>query len=101
MGRIVPHVERGALNKILNLTEKEKANGVIAASAGNHAQAVAYHAGKLGILHKDIAIAAAIAQVHGTPIPLLHQVETMGRILHYQQHAADGHIDSVETKGQS
>jgi threonine dehydratase len=41
--------ERGALNKILNLTDKEKANGVIAASAGNHAQAVAYHAGKLGI----------------------------------------------------
>src|SRR5439155_19360974 len=36
-------------NKILNLTEEEKANGVIAASAGNHAQAVAYHAGKLGI----------------------------------------------------
>ncbi len=36
--------ERGALNKILTLTEAEKKNGVIAASAGNHAQAVAYHA---------------------------------------------------------
>lgn len=41
--------ERGALNKILNLTPEERARGVIAASAGNHAQAVAYHAGKLGI----------------------------------------------------
>ena len=41
--------ERGALNKILNLTDHERARGVIAASAGNHAQAVAYHAGKLGI----------------------------------------------------
>ena len=41
--------ERGALNKILNLTDQECARGVIAASAGNHAQAVAYHAGKLGI----------------------------------------------------
>jgi threonine dehydratase len=38
--------ERGALNKILLLSGKEKQQGVIAASAGNHAQAVAYHAGK-------------------------------------------------------
>lgn len=36
--------ERGALNKILTLTAEEKSRGVIAASAGNHAQAVAYHA---------------------------------------------------------
>ncbi len=36
--------ERGALNKILSLTDEEKRRGVIAASAGNHAQGVAYHA---------------------------------------------------------
>jgi threonine dehydratase len=41
--------ERGALNKILLLTDDEKRRGVIAASAGNHAQAVAYHATKRGI----------------------------------------------------
>jgi len=41
--------ERGALNKILLLTPEQRSNGVIAASAGNHAQAVAYHAGRLGI----------------------------------------------------
>ena len=41
--------ERGALNKILLLTEEERRRGVIAASAGNHAQAVAYHATKHGI----------------------------------------------------
>jgi threonine dehydratase len=41
--------ERGALNKLLSLTAEERAQGVIAASAGNHAQGVAYHAGKLGI----------------------------------------------------
>jgi threonine dehydratase len=41
--------ERGALNKILLLTSDERRRGVIAASAGNHAQAVAYHAGKRGI----------------------------------------------------
>src|SRR6266699_4890943 len=41
--------ERGALNKLLSLNEEERGRGVIAASAGNHAQGVAYHAGKLGI----------------------------------------------------
>src|SRR3569623_1140628 len=41
--------ERGALNKLLQLTPEERARGVLAASAGNHAQAVAYHAKRLGI----------------------------------------------------
>jgi threonine dehydratase len=41
--------ERGALNKLLQLSPEERAQGVIAASAGNHAQAVAYHARRLGI----------------------------------------------------
>jgi threonine dehydratase len=41
--------ERGALNKLLQLGEAEKRAGVIAASAGNHAQGVAYHATRLGI----------------------------------------------------
>ncbi|MGH7836263.1 MAG: pyridoxal-phosphate dependent enzyme, partial [Candidatus Binataceae bacterium] len=38
--------ERGALNRILTLTAEESSRGVIAASAGNHAQAVACHATK-------------------------------------------------------
>jgi threonine dehydratase len=38
--------ERGALNKLLTMTPDERAHGVIAASAGNHAQGVAYHAGR-------------------------------------------------------
>ena len=41
--------ERGALNKLLQLSDAEKARGVIAMSAGNHAKAVAYHAQRLGI----------------------------------------------------
>jgi threonine dehydratase len=41
--------ERGALNKLLTLTPEERSRGVIAASAGNHAQGVAYHAGRHGI----------------------------------------------------
>jgi threonine dehydratase len=52
--------ERGALNKLLSLTEEERAKGVIAMSAGNHAQGVAYHAHRLGI-------PATIVMPAGTP----------------------------------
>jgi threonine dehydratase len=41
--------ERGALNKLASLSEPERARGVITMSAGNHAQAVGYHAARLGI----------------------------------------------------
>jgi threonine dehydratase len=53
--------ERGALNKLLLLGEAERARGLIAASAGNHAQAVAYHAGRLGVV-------ATIVMPETTPI---------------------------------
>lgn len=41
--------ERGACNKLAQLSDAEKARGVIAMSAGNHAQGVAYHAQRLGL----------------------------------------------------
>jgi len=41
--------ERGALNKLLTLNEVERGRGVVAASAGNHAQGLAYHGQRLGI----------------------------------------------------
>ena len=41
--------ERGALNKMAQLTAAERAKGVLAVSAGNHAQGVAYHAQRMGI----------------------------------------------------
>jgi threonine dehydratase len=41
--------ERGALNRLLALSPEERRRGVVAMSAGNHAQGVAYHAGRLGI----------------------------------------------------
>ena len=41
--------ERGAVNKLASLTAEERENGVIAMSAGNHAQGVAYHAMRMGI----------------------------------------------------
>ncbi|HEV7874115.1 MAG TPA: threonine ammonia-lyase [Enterovirga sp.] len=53
--------ERGALNKLASLDEKERARGVVAMSAGNHAQAVAYHAKLLGIR-------ATIVMPAGTPL---------------------------------
>jgi threonine dehydratase len=41
--------ERGACNKLAQLSDAERARGVIAMSAGNHAQGVAYHAQRLGL----------------------------------------------------
>jgi len=41
--------ERGALNRMLSLSDEERAKGVIAVSAGNHAQGVAYHAQRMGV----------------------------------------------------
>jgi threonine dehydratase len=63
--------ERGALNKLLQLSEEERARGVIAASAGNHAQAVAYHAKRLGI-------PAVIVMPESTPSVKVNQTEGHG-----------------------
>jgi threonine dehydratase len=63
--------ERGALNKLLQLSAEERARGVIAASAGNHAQAVAYHAKRLGI-------PAIIVMPESTPTVKVTQTEGHG-----------------------
>jgi len=63
--------ERGALNKLLQLSPEERARGVIAASAGNHAQAVAYHAKRLGI-------PATIVMPEPTPTVKVVQTEGHG-----------------------
>ncbi len=69
--------ERGALNKLLQLSEKERNAGVIAASAGNHAQGVSYHAQRLGI-------AATIVMPARTPLIKVSAVKSHGAevILH-------------------
>jgi threonine dehydratase len=54
--------ERGALNKLLTLSETERKRGVIAASAGNHAQGVAFHAAARGI-RAQIVMPLATPQV--------------------------------------
>jgi threonine dehydratase len=63
--------ERGALNRMLLLPESERVRGVIAASAGNHAQGVAYHAGRLGI-------AATIVMPERTPLIKVSNTESFG-----------------------
>lgn len=63
--------ERGALNKLLQLTDDERARGVIAASAGNHAQAVAYHGRRLGI-------PVTIVMPTSTPLMKVAQTEEHG-----------------------
>ena len=47
--------DRGALNRLLDLTPDERRRGIVTASAGNHAQAVAYHGGRLGI-HVEVVM---------------------------------------------
>jgi threonine dehydratase len=63
--------ERGALNKLLSLTNSEKAAGVIAMSAGNHAQGVAYHAARLGV-------PATIVMPKGTPFVKIEHTRNFG-----------------------
>jgi threonine dehydratase len=60
--------ERGALNAMLRLSPEQARQGVIAMSAGNHAQAVAYHARRLGI-------AATIVMPRGSPLIKVIQTE--------------------------
>src|SRR5262249_23032008 len=63
--------ERGALVKLLSLSAEQRAHGVIAASAGNHAQGVAYHAKRLGI-------PAVIVMPRYTPAVKVEQTRAFG-----------------------
>jgi threonine dehydratase len=63
--------ERGALNKLLQLTAEQRARGVVAASAGNHAQAVAYHGRRLGV-------PVTIVMPEATPLMKITQTEGHG-----------------------
>ena len=61
--------ERGGLNKMAQLTADERARGVLAVSAGNHAQGVAYHAQRMGvpatIVMPRFAPEVKVANTHG------------------------------------
>jgi threonine dehydratase len=82
---------RGAYNKIAHLTEKERARGIIAASAGNHAQGVAYSAQKL-------RLRAVIVMPQTTPRIKVDAVKSMGAEVvlagdNYDQ--AKAHCDTI------
>ena len=62
---------RGATNKIAHLTPKERKKGVIAASAGNHAQGVAWGA-------KELGVKATIVMPRGAPIVKIQNTESLG-----------------------
>lgn len=86
--------ERGALNKLLSLSNSEKAAGVIAMSAGNHAQGVAYHASRLGI-------PSTIVMPQGTPFVKIEHTRNFGArvIIHGETLAdADRHARELEQK---
>lgn len=63
--------ERGALNKLTSLSDDQRKRGVVAMSAGNHAQAVAYHAGRFGI-------PASIVMPVGTPFNKIKHTKDFG-----------------------
>lgn len=63
--------ERGALNKLLQLTDEQKARGVIAASAGNHSQGLSYHGTRLGV-------PVTIVMPRNTPMVKVIQTEHVG-----------------------
>lgn len=65
--------ERGALNKLLLMSDADRARGVIAASAGNHAQGLAYHGARLGV-------PVTIVMPKGTPFV---------KVEHTRQHGAE------------
>ena len=63
--------ERGALTKLLSLDSSQRRVGVVAMSAGNHAQGVAYHARRLGV-------PATIVMPEGTPFIKIDRTEALG-----------------------
>lgn len=86
--------ERGALNTLLQLDAEARAQGVIAASAGNHAQGLAYHATRLGI-------PSTIVMPKNTPIVKVTQTEGHGAtvVLHGETFdAAYAHSRELEAE---
>ncbi|ETI59634.1 threonine dehydratase [Sphingobium sp. C100] len=69
--------ERGALNRLLQLDDESKAKGVIAASAGNHAQGLAYHGKRLGV---------PVTIVMPTTTPIVKVTQTRGHGATVVQH---------------
>jgi threonine dehydratase len=82
--------ERGAANKLITMPADERRHGVIAASAGNHAQAVAYHGTKLGIDSK-------IVMPEGTPLVKVTRTKRFGgKVVLHGANYDDAYAHAVE-----
>lgn len=82
--------ERGALNKLKSLSGSERRRGVIAMSAGNHAQAVAYHASRL-------KIPSTIVMPEGTPFTKMKHTRDFGaRVLIHGASLSDAYARARE-----
>jgi len=68
--------DRGALNRMLDLTAEERQRGVVTASAGNHAQAVAYHGARLGV-------PVQVVMPEHTPLIKVSNTERFGAGVHF------------------
>ena len=86
--------ERGALNKLESLTPDQRKRGVVAMSAGNHAQGVAYHAGRLGI-------PATIVMPEGTPFNKVKHTKNFGaRVVLHGHTLAEANVRAREIEKQ-
>ena len=86
--------ERGAVNRLAALDEAERAGGVVAMSAGNHAQAVAYHA-------RRMHIPATIVMPEATPLVKVENTRAHGArvVLHGESLAeAEAHARALVTR---
>ncbi|WP_349371156.1 threonine ammonia-lyase [Salinarimonas sp.] len=80
--------ERGAANRLAALDEEERARGVVAMSAGNHAQAVAYHAARLGT-------PATIVMPEGTPLVKVENTRSHGaRVVLFGETVAEAETEA-------
>ena len=85
---------RGALNKLLSLSKEEKQNGIIAMSAGNHSQGVAYSS-------KILGIKSTIVMPDNTPFDKIRKTSDLGAdvIIHGETlNDAEKHVDSLVKK---
>ena len=81
---------RGAYNKIFNLTADEKKRGVVASSAGNHAQGVAYSATKLGVRSK------IVMPIHAPLVKVSATREYGAEVVFHGEVVDDSHIHAHE-----
>ncbi len=86
--------ERGALNALLHLNEEQRARGVIAASAGNHAQGLSYHGTRLGI-------PVTIVMPRPTPTVKVMQTEQVGgKVVLFGESFDDAYAHARQLEGE-